>query len=81
MDFQTSQQGKYWRKAGKMRYEKAWVKTKELMRKYADLPMDYADATLVAIAIDTGIRNIITFDKKDFGIYTLPNRKKFIIAI
>ena len=56
-------------------------KTKGLMKKYADLPMDYADATLVGIAIDTGVRNIVTFDRRDFGIYTLPNRKKFIIAI
>lgn len=56
-------------------------KAKGLMRKYADLPMDYADATLVAFAIDTGIRNIVTFDKRDFSIYTLRNRKKFILAI
>jgi predicted nucleic acid-binding protein len=56
-------------------------KTKELMKKYVDLPMDYADATLVAFAIDSGIRTIVTFDRRDFGIYRLPNRKKLIIAI
>jgi predicted nucleic acid-binding protein len=54
-------------------------KTKSLMRKYADLPMDYADATLVCLAIDTEISNIVTFDKKDFNIYRLPKRKKFTI--
>jgi len=56
-------------------------KLKGWMRKYADLPMDFADATLVCLAIDTGIRNIVTFDKKDFEIYTLPGKKKFNLAI
>ena len=44
-------------------------KAKDLIKKYSDLPMDYADATLVCLAIDTGIRDIITFDEKDFNIY------------
>lgn len=52
-------------------------KTKNLMKKYADLPMDYADATLVCLAAEAGIQNIATFDKKDFTIYTLPAKKKF----
>ena len=39
---------------------------KNLMRKYADLPMDYADATIVCFAIETGLQNVVTFDKKDF---------------
>jgi predicted nucleic acid-binding protein len=56
-------------------------KTKNLMKKYADLPMDYADATLVCLAVDTGIQNIATFDKKDFTIYTLPARKKFNLVL
>jgi uncharacterized protein len=56
-------------------------KTKRLMKKYADLPMDYADATLVCLAADTGIQNIATFDKKDFSIYTLPARKRFNLVI
>jgi predicted nucleic acid-binding protein len=34
-----------------------------LMRRYADAPMDYADATLVAAAEDLNIRRILTFDK------------------
>jgi len=40
--------------------------------------MDYADATIVCLAIDTGINNIITFDQKDFNIYRFKN-KSFII--
>lgn len=54
-------------------------KTKNLMKKYADLPMDFADATLVCLATETGMQNIATFDKKDFSIYKLPKNKSFTI--
>ena len=47
----------------------------ELTGKYADLPMDFADATLVITAEKTGIREIISLDK-DFEIYRLPGREK-----
>lgn len=52
---------------------------KNLMKKYADLPMDFADASIVCIATETGMHNIVTFDKKDFGIYKLPKKKNFTI--
>ena len=55
-------------------------KTKGLMNKYADLPVDFADATIVSLAMETGIRDIVTFDKKDFSIYKLPKKKSFKIA-
>ena len=54
-------------------------KTKNLMNKYADLPMDFADATIICLAMDTGMQNIITFDRKDFTIYKLPKKKSFTI--
>ena len=54
-------------------------KVKSLMHKYTDLPMDYADATLVCLAADTGIHDIVTFDKKDFSIYRLPEAGVFTI--
>ena len=44
-------------------------KIKNLMKKYADLPMDFADATIVCLATETGMHNVVTFDKKDFAIY------------
>jgi len=47
----------------------------ELTGKYADLPMDFADATLIVTAEKTGIREIISLDK-DFDIYRLPGREK-----
>ena len=54
-------------------------KAKDLIKKYSDLPMDYADATLVCLSIDTGIRDIITFDEKDFNIYRVK-KQPFVIA-
>lgn len=54
-------------------------KTKNLMKKYADLPMDFADATIVCLAAETDIQNIVTFDRKDFAIYKLQKKKSFTI--
>ena len=47
----------------------------ELTKKYGDLPMDFADATLIITAEKTGIREIVSLDK-DFDIYRLPGREK-----
>jgi hypothetical protein len=58
---------------------KSLKKTKSLMKKYADLPIDFADATIVCLATDAGIQNIVTFDKKDFAIYKLSKTKSFTI--
>ena len=58
---------------------KSLKKTKNLMKKYADLPMDYADATVVCLAAETGMQNVVTFDRKDFAIYKLPKKKSFMI--
>jgi len=44
-----------------------------------DLPMDYADASIVCLATDTGMKNVVTFDIKDFAIYKLPKKKGFTI--
>jgi len=53
-------------------------KAMQLMKKYSDLPMDYADATIVCLAMETGINNIITLDKKDFSIYKIK-KSSFVI--
>lgn len=53
-------------------------KAKNLIKKYSDLPMDYADATIVCLAMDTGIYDIVTFDQKDFSIYRAKN-KPFLV--
>lgn len=46
-----------------------------LMLRYADRPMDFADATLVYLARRESIRVILTVDQSDFSIYQIePNR-------
>ncbi len=48
-----------------------------LMKKYRDLPMDLADATLVAVAEAEGIDTIFTLDHKDFNVYRTSKKKTF----
>lgn len=50
-----------------------------LMAKYADLPMDLADATLVAAAEERGTSTIFTLDS-DFAVYRLHGRRRFDIV-
>lgn len=50
-----------------------------LMNKYANRPMDLADAALVTVAEREGIRTIFTVDKKDFAVYRLHGRGRFTI--
>ena len=47
---------------------------RELMSKYADRPMDLADAALVTVAEREGIRKIFTVDREDFSVYRLHGR-------
>jgi len=54
-------------------------KVMALMEKYSDIPMDFADATLVVLAEDTGIREVFTLDKKGFNTYRIHGRKAFNI--
>lgn len=48
-----------------------------LMHKYRELPMDYADASLVLLAEHLGHGRILTTDQRDFGSYRWKNRHPF----
>ena len=52
---------------------------RELMKQYRDLPMDLADATLVALADTILILKIFTLDHKDFSIYRFKQKKRFTL--
>ena len=54
------------------------ARIKQLMEKYRDLPMDFADAALVRAAERDGLTRIVTFDRH-FGVYRLPRRTKFTV--
>ncbi len=43
----------------------------ELMERYADHPMDLADASLVAAAEALGTRKVFTIDRRDFDTYRI----------
>jgi predicted nucleic acid-binding protein len=49
------------------------------MRKYRDRPMDFADASLLWLAIETGVADILTTDRADFETYRLPGGTRFRI--
>jgi predicted nucleic acid-binding protein len=50
---------------------------KELIEKYADLPMDFTDAVVVALCERLGIHHVASVDR-DFAIYRYKGRTKFI---
>ena len=52
---------------------------RELMRKYRDLPMDLADAALVAVAERDKIRRVFTLDRRDFDVYRPAKLGRFIL--
>jgi predicted nucleic acid-binding protein len=50
-----------------------------LMHRYADRPMDFADATLVHVAEREGLKTILTIDHADFETYRIGRNAKFRI--
>ena len=53
-----------------------WDRVIEVLEKYADLPADFADASLVAVAERLRIRKIAAFDS-DFDVYRYMQRSQF----
>jgi len=49
----------------------------QYMRKYADLPMDLADASLIILAEHLGHGRILSTDQRDFRTYRWKHRKPF----
>ena len=54
-------------------------RTRELVVQYDDLPMDYADASLVALAEELNTNLVLTIYRKDFSIYRVHDRNSFNI--
>lgn len=53
------------------------AKIPAMMQRYASLPMDLADASLVLLAEHLGHGRILTTDERDFGSYRWKSRKPF----
>jgi len=52
-----------------------------LMEKYADAPMDFADATLVLLAEALDLRDILTLDRRGFSTYRTRRRRSFRLVL
>ena len=52
-----------------------------LMRKYADTPMDFADATLVLLADAIGVLEMLTLDRRGFSTYRTAKGKRFRLVL
>jgi len=48
-----------------------------LMVRYADRPMDFADASLVYLAKREGLSTVFTVDHADFNTYRIDGRRRF----
>ena len=53
------------------------LRAEALMKQYADLPMDYADASLVVAGEALGIDTVLTLAQRDFQVYRLEGRRPF----
>jgi predicted nucleic acid-binding protein len=49
--------------------------TLDLVRRYADLPMDVSDSCLVALAEDAPESIVVTTDKRDFSLYRMHGKE------
>jgi len=50
----------------------------QLMQKYRDRPMDFADATLVRLARRERMKSVFTVDD-DFLVYRIDGRQRFLV--
>lgn len=53
-----------------------WRRVRALMEQYRDTPMDLADASLVSLAENTGLKRILTLDN-DFYAYRINGKDTF----
>ncbi|HZA49871.1 MAG TPA: PIN domain-containing protein [Myxococcaceae bacterium] len=51
-----------------------------LMEQYRSLPMDFVDASLVALGEEKGVDRVLTLDRRGFGAYRLHGKGKFRIT-
>jgi uncharacterized protein len=51
------------------------------MNKYADVPMDFPDATLVWIAESSGTDRILTLDRRGFSSFRFGNNRRFKLLL
>ena len=55
----------------------ALERAEAIMRRYLDVDLDYADATLVVLAEDVGTEHVFTLDRRDFGALRWRGKRPF----
>src|SRR5262245_17019489 len=55
-------------------------RVRKLLDKYGDLPMDFADATLVSLAEELDCNVVFTTGRTDFSVYRVKSRKPFRVV-
>jgi len=51
------------------------------MATYTNVPMDFADATLVLLAEELGVHHIATLDRRGFAVYRTRKGKSFRLVL
>jgi hypothetical protein len=59
---------------------KALRRAVDLMEQYHNIPMDFADATLVVLREELDLARVFTLDRRGFGVYRLHGRHAFQIV-
>jgi len=86
LDFSRNAQADFlsWVDAGAVTIEPItaddFQRIRELIVKYSDLPMDFADACLVFLAEKLNISKVATIDR-DFDVYRIKGKKSFTTYI
>lgn len=65
--------------AVEMRPHAGHANVRDLMEKYSDIPMDYADGTLVTIAATLGTDRVFTLDRRGFQSYRIDGKRPFVL--
>lgn len=52
-----------------------------LMEKYRNVPMDFVDATLVVLADELNVRDVLTLDRRGFSIYRTRRGRAFRLVL
>ena len=55
------------------------LRASALMEKYEDIPMDFADATLVSLAEEIDVVEVLTLDRRGFSTYRIRGKTAFKI--
>jgi hypothetical protein len=59
----------------------ALARAATLMTRYANVPMDFADATLVLLAEQQGVFDVLTLDRRGFSTYRARGKRALRLVL